>query len=137
MNQTPKSSVKSNVKSNVKVPLEVQIFGLKKSSSTRKAERFFKERRFKIHMVDLLERPIAKGEVTRFAQKAGGPLKNLLETRGKTYQTLGLEHMIISEERLLEHVQNHPDLLILPLVRFGKNLSIGEAEETWKGWLEG
>ncbi len=137
MNQAPKPNSKTNVKPNIKVPLEVQIFGLKKSDSTRKAERFFKERRFKIHMVDLLERPIAKGEITRFAQKAGGQLRSLLETSGKTYQSLGLEHLILSEERLLEQIQNHPDILILPLVRFGKNLSIGEAQEIWKGWLEG
>lgn len=137
MNQAPKPNSKTNVKPNIKVPLEVQIFGLKKSDSTRKAERFFKERRFKIHMVDLLERPIAKGEITRFAQKAGGQLRTLLETSGKTYQSLGLEHLILSEERLLEQIQNHPDILILPLVRFGKNLSIGEAQEIWKGWLEG
>lgn len=135
MNQALK--LNSNSKSNLKVVLELQIFGLKKSAATRKAERFFKERRFKIHMVDLLERPIAKGEITRFAQKAGGKLRNLLETGSKTYHTLGLEHLILSEERLLEQIQNHPDVLILPLVRFGKHLSIGEVEETWKEWLEG
>ncbi|MFN8510030.1 MAG: ArsC/Spx/MgsR family protein [Deinococcaceae bacterium] len=114
--------------------MDVQIFGLKKSSVTRKAERFFKERRIFVHFVDLLDRPIAKGELGRFVQKEKS-LQNLLDTSSKSYSKLGLEYMRLSEERLIEHIQEHPDLLILPLVRFGKHLSIGDAETQWRTWL--
>ncbi|GGJ56744.1 arsenate reductase family protein [Deinococcus roseus] len=115
--------------------MEVQIFGIKKSQDTRKAERFFKERKVKIHQVDLEVRPIAKGELARFTQKAGG-LLGLIDTNSKTYQKKGLEFMKLSEERWLELVQDNPDLLILPLVRFGQKVTIGADEATWKSWME-
>ena len=51
--------------------MEVQIFGIKKSSDTRKALRFFSERRIKTHFVDLNERAASLGELRRFAQKFG------------------------------------------------------------------
>ncbi|WP_245618370.1 arsenate reductase family protein [Deinococcus misasensis] len=115
--------------------MEVQIFGIKKSQDARKAERFFKERKVKIHHVDLEVRPIAKGELARFVQKAGG-LLNLIDKGSKTYQKKGLEFMKLSEDRWLELVQDHPDLLILPLVRFGQKVTIGHDEATWKSWME-
>lgn len=113
----------------------MQIFGLKKSAGVRKAERFFKERRIKIHYVDLTVRPISKGELSRFVQKAGG-LNALIDTSSKTYQKLGLEFMRISEERLIEHIAAHPELLRLPLVRFGQKVAIGEDEASWKLWTQ-
>ena len=51
--------------------MEVQIFGVKKSADTRKALRFFSERRIKTHFVDLVERAASPGELTRFVQKFG------------------------------------------------------------------
>ena len=51
--------------------MEVQIFGVKKSADTRKAQRFFAERRVKTHFVDLMERAASPGELRRFAQKFG------------------------------------------------------------------
>lgn len=115
--------------------VEVQIFGLKKSQDSRKAERFFKERKSKIHYVDLDVRPMAKGELTRFSQKAGG-LLNLIDKNSKTYQKKGLEFMRLSEERWMELVQENPDLLILPLVRWGQKVAIGPDEASWKSWIE-
>ena len=115
--------------------MDVQIYGLKKSAATRKAERFFKERRLKIQFFDLLERPLSKGEATRFAQKVGGLLE-LVDKESKIYAAMGFEHMRLSEERWLEHLQDHPDLLKLPLVRLGKNLGVGEDEAVWTKWLE-
>lgn len=113
--------------------MEVQIFGLKKSSATRSAERFFKERRVKIHFVDLAQRPIAKGELGRFTQKFG--LTALLDLEGKAYEKLNLPYLRLSEESLVQRAIDHPEILRLPLVRFGKHLSYGEAQDEWKAWL--
>jgi len=49
----------------------VQIFGLKNSSATRAAERFFKERRTAIQFVDLKQKPMAPGEIKRFIERFG------------------------------------------------------------------
>ena len=109
--------------------VSVQMFGTKKSSATRAAERFFKERRVKVIFVDLGQRPIAKGELGRFVQRFG--LTALLDLDGKKYEQLGLAYLRISEDSLLERVIQHPELLKLPLIRGGKVLSYGEDVAAW------
>ncbi len=113
--------------------ISVQMFGLKKSSATRAAERFFKERRVKVIFVDLGARPIAKGELGRFVQKFG--LTALLDLEGKAYETLGLAYRRLSEEQLTERVIAHPEVLKLPLVRGGKVLTYGEDQAGWAAML--
>lgn len=115
--------------------MDVQIFGLKKSAATRAAERFFKERRLRVIFVDLAQRPIAKGELSRFTQKFG--LTALLNMEGKAYEQQNLAYLHVGEEGLIQRVVEHPELLKLPLVRLGKQLSYGEAPEAWRAMLEG
>lgn len=115
--------------------MEVQIFGLKSSSATRAAERFFKERRVKIHFVDLSQRPMSKGEIGRFAQKFG--LELLIDTQTKAYRDSYLEYLRVTEEELLRKIAAEPRLLKLPLVRSGNLLSVGLAQAEWKKWLSG
>ena len=69
----------------------VQIFGLKNSQATRAAERFFKERRAVIQLVDLKQKPMAPGEIKRFIQRFG--LTELLDGDGKTYMDEGLKYL--------------------------------------------
>jgi arsenate reductase (glutaredoxin) len=71
--------------------LSVQIFGVKNSQATRAAERFFKERRTTIQLVDLKQKPMARGEIRRFAERFG--LTALLDTEGKTYEGAGLKYL--------------------------------------------
>jgi arsenate reductase len=113
--------------------LEVQIFGIKKSADTRKALRFFSERRIKTHFVDLLERPASLGELRRFAQKFG--VTALLDRDSKRYDELGLRYAQLSDERWLEKLSEEPLLLRLPLVRNANQVVIGADETTWKSWL--
>ena len=113
--------------------LEVQIFGIKKSADTRKALRFFSERRIKTHFVDLLERPASLGELRRFAQKFG--VTALLDRDSKRYDELGLRYAQLSDERWLEKLSEEPLLLRLPLVRNANQVVIGADEATWKSWL--
>lgn len=113
--------------------MEVQIFGLKGSADSRAAERFFKERRIKVHYVDLAQRPMSKGEIGRFVQKFG--LAALIDPQSKPYREQGLEFMRLSDEAWLARVADEPRLLRLPLVRCQNQLSVGAAEATWKSWL--
>jgi arsenate reductase (glutaredoxin) len=113
--------------------MEAQIFGIQKSQETRAAERFFKERKIKLHIVDLLERPIAWGELKRFVDKFGWD--NVLDRTGKVFVGSGLEFMKLSQEGWLSKVQDEPRLLRLPLVRVGKNVVVGKDEAAWKELL--
>jgi len=112
--------------------LEVQIFGVKKSADTRKALRFFSERRIRTHFVDLLERPAALGELRRFAQKFG--VMALVDKASKRFDELGLRYAQLSDDRWLEKLSEEPLLLRMPLVRNANQLTIGAEEDTWSGW---
>ena len=123
----------------------VQIFGVKNSSvnslevtvcnssATRAAERFFKERRAAIQMIDLKKKAIAAGEIKRFVDRFGW--NGLLDTEGKAYIDSGLKYLKLSEGELMQRIEREPSLLRLPLVRGGKLVSVGQDEESWKAML--
>lgn len=113
--------------------IEVQIFGVRKSSDTRAALRFFTERRIKTHFVDLNERAASLGELRRFAQHFG--VQALIDRDARRFAELGLKAAVLSDERWLERLTLEPLLLRLPLVRHQRHLTIGPAEPTWRGWV--
>jgi arsenate reductase-like glutaredoxin family protein len=112
--------------------MEVQVFGIRKSPDTRKALRFFAERRIRIHFVDLQERAASPGELRRFAQKFG--VEALIDRGSRRFADLGLGPARLGEERWLEKLSEEPLLLRMPLVRQQQRLTIGDAEATWREW---
>ena len=114
--------------------LEVQIFGIRKSADTRKALRFFSERRIRTHFVDLMEKPASLGELRRFAQKFG--VIALVDKDSKRFAELGLRYAQLSDDRWLHKLSEEPLLLKIPLVRNANQLAIGPDEATWKSWTE-
>lgn len=111
-----------------------QIFGVKNSQATRAAERFFKERRIEIQMVDLKIKPMAPGEIKRFLDRF--TLQGLIDREGKPFVDAGLAHMRMTDPDLLRRIEKDPLLLRLPLVRAGNLISIGRDEESWKRMAE-
>jgi arsenate reductase (glutaredoxin) len=112
--------------------MEVQIFGTRKSSETRKALRFFAERRIKTHFVDLQERAASLGELRRFAQKFG--VAALVDRGSRRFAELGLGAASLGDERWLDRLVEEPLLLRMPLVRQQQRLTVGDAEATWREW---
>ena len=115
------------------VELQVQIFGTKKNSDTRKALRFFAERRVKVHFVDLAERAAALGELRRFSQKFG--VEKLVDRESKRFAELGLRQAIYGEDKWLSILIDEPFILQQPLVRCANKVSIGVNETEWKSWV--
>jgi arsenate reductase len=113
----------------------VQIFGLDKDHATRAAVRFFKERRIAIHQVDLNRKPIAPGELRRFVDRLGAGA--LLDTESRAYRDAGIAYLRMDDAEIVERLLADPRLLLLPLVRFGNDVSAGRDETTWKSWLSG
>jgi len=114
--------------------VSIQIFGVKNSPETRAAERFFKERRVTVQMMDLSQRPMAAGELRRFTDRFG--LAALLDSEGKAYVDAGLKYLRMADAELMERIGREPKLLRLPLVRAGNRVSIGRDEESWKAMAE-
>jgi arsenate reductase-like glutaredoxin family protein len=113
--------------------LEVQIFGIKKSADTRKALRFFAERRIRTHFVDLTEKPASLGELRRFAQKFG--VTAMIDKDSRRIGDLGLRYARMSDVQWLSKLAEEPLLLKLPLVRNGNQVMIGADEAVWKTWM--
>jgi arsenate reductase len=114
--------------------MEIQIFGVRKDPDTRKALRFFSERRIKTHFVDLMERAASLGELWRFAQKFGA--EALVDRSSRRFQELGLAYANLSADRWLEKLAEEPLLLRMPLVRNANQLTIGMDESKWREWAE-
>ncbi len=114
--------------------MEVQVFGTQKNQDTRRALRFWSERRIRVHFVDLLERAASKGELQRFVQKFG--VSALIDLKSRRYEDLGLGAARMSDEAWLERLCVEPLLLVQPLTRSGKRLSVGLAESEWRAWVD-
>ena len=113
--------------------IQVQVFGTRKNADTRKALRFFSERRIKTHFVDLAERAASLGELRRFSQKFG--VAALVDRESKRFAELGLRTAMYGDEKWLTVLADEPLLLRQPLVRMQHKLTIGISEAAWKEWL--
>ena len=112
--------------------MNIQIFGTKKCNDTKKAERFFKERGIKYQFIDMKEKGMSKGEFTSVAQANGG-LENMINWAGKDQDTLALIKYIADEDKL-EKVLENPQVIKTPVVRNGKQSTLGYQPDAWKGW---
>ena len=112
--------------------MNIQIFGTKKSSDTRKAERFFKERGIKFQFVDLKEKAMSKGEFQSVLQAAGG-LDAMIDQNCKDKDLLALIKYIAAEDKAQKVLENQ-SVLKLPVVRNGKAATVGYQPEVWKKW---
>jgi arsenate reductase-like glutaredoxin family protein len=114
--------------------VNVQVFGFNDDADTRKALRFFAERRIAVHFVNLDERPAARGEIRRFQDKLGAA--SLVDRESARFRALGLRVSGDSPERLLERALGDPRLLRTPLVRCGHRVTVGHRADEWKAWIE-
>lgn len=111
--------------------MNIQIIGTKNCVDTRKAERYFKERRIPFHFRDLNEKGLAKGELDNIARVI--PLEDLIDRTGKQFKKRNLQYMVFNlEEELLAD----PLLLKTPIVRNGKEVTVGYKPEVWKNWID-
>jgi arsenate reductase-like glutaredoxin family protein len=113
--------------------VNVQVFGFKDCQDTRKALRFFSERRIPVHFVDLAEKPASKGELRRFAEKYGAAA--LIDRTSPRFKALGLHVSGDSPQRQLERALTEPRLLETPLVRVDQRVSIGYVPDDWAAWI--
>ena len=87
-----------------------------------------------MHFVDLKERPAAKGELKRFADRFGPAA--VIDKNSATYRTMGLRVALDSPQRLLERALTEPRLLRTPLVRNGGKVAIGHTPDEWQAWVD-
>lgn len=112
--------------------MNIQIFGTKKCFDTKKAERFFKERRIKYQLIDMKEKGMSKGELSSVKTAVG--INELINTKAKNYIRSNLGNVRsaeIKEEILLKD----QTLINTPLVRNGRKATVGFKAEVWEEWI--
>jgi arsenate reductase-like glutaredoxin family protein len=114
-------------------PLLVQVFGRNDSRETRAALRFFRERRIAVQFVDLARKPIAPGELRRFADRLGA--RAVADTDGKPWREAGLGYLRMDDVELFDRLTADQRLLRLPLVRIGKDVAAGGDSAAWRDLL--
>lgn len=112
--------------------MNIQIFGTKKCNDTKKAQRYFKERGIKFQFVDLSEKELSKGEFRSVCQAVGG-IGAVINEDCKDKDTLALLKYIAESERE-EKILSNQQVLKTPIVRNGKQATVGYRPEVWKGW---
>ena len=110
--------------------MNIQIFGTKKCNETKKAERFFKERGIKYQFVDMKKKGMSKGEFNSVAQANGG-LDHMINWEGKDQNLLVLIKYIANEDKL-EKVLETPQIIKTPVVRNGKQSTLGYQPDVCK-----
>ena len=112
--------------------MAIQIFGKSKCFDTKKAERWFKERRIKYQMIDLREKEMSRGEFNSVKQAVGG-IDSMINENAKDKDVITLMKYLSDsdkEEKLIENQQ----VIKTPIVRNGRQATIGFCPDVWKNW---
>lgn len=112
--------------------MNIQVFGTKKSFDTKKAQRYFKERRVKFQFIDLKEKGMSKGELESVCRAVGG-IDKLIDPQAKDGDTVALLAYLASEQKFDKVLENQ-HVIAEPVVRNGKQATVGYAPEIWKTW---
>lgn len=112
----------------------MQLFGLAKSQATRKAQRFFRERRVRFHFVDVKVRPPSPGELRRWVQRFGA--QALLDPDSPSYVEQGLRYVCAADEDWIRRMIADPTVLRLPLARCGTDLAVGDDPKAWQRFAD-
>lgn len=114
------------------MPMNIQIFGTNKSFDTKKAQRYFKERRISFQFINLKEKEMSKGELESVCRAVGG-LDKLVDPKAKDQDTVALL-AYLGESQKFDKLLENQQVLAQPIVRNGKKATVGYQPEVWKGW---
>ena len=109
--------------------MNIQIFGKSKSFDTKKAERYFKERRIKYQYIDIVKYGMSRGELNSVKNAVG--LENLADPSDPDYP---LFQYLASTDAKLEKLFEIPEMIRTPIVRNGRQATVGYCPEIWKTW---
>jgi len=112
--------------------MNIQIFGKSKCFDTKKAERYFKERRVKYQAIDLVKYGMSNGEFDRVLKAVGG-IENLIDWNSKAPDLDILKYMADDVQKE-DKVYDNPKLMKTPIVRNGKFATAGYCPEIWETW---
>lgn len=112
--------------------MNIQIFGKSKCFDTKKAERYFKERRIKVQNIDLIRFGMSGKEFDSVLRAVGG-IDNLIDWECK-HEDITLMKYMDDQRAKEDKVFDNPGLMKTPIVRNGKQATVGYCPEIWDTW---
>lgn len=112
--------------------MNIQIFGTKKSFDTKKAQRYFRERRIKVQFIDLKEKEMSKGELQSVMRAVGG-IDAAIDPNAKDQDTVALITYLAESQKFDKLLENQ-QILREPIVRNGQKATVGYCPDVWKTW---
>lgn len=112
--------------------MNIQIFGTKKSFDTKKAQRYFKERRSPFQFINLAEKPMSKGELESVMRAVGG-IDALVNPKARDEEAAALV-MHLAEVQRFDALLENQQVLREPIVRNGRKATVGYEPDVWKSW---
>ena len=112
--------------------MNIQIFGTKKSFDTKKAQRYFKERRIKVQFIDLKEKEMSKGELQSVMRAVGG-IDAVVDENAKDQDTVALITYLAESQKFDKLLENQ-QVMREPIVRNGQKATVGYCPDVWKTW---
>ena len=112
--------------------MNIQIFGRSKCFDTKKAERWFKERRIRFQSIDLVKYGMSGGEFDSVLRAVGG-IDNLIDWTVKDPE-IDLMRYRDDKRAKEDKVFDQPKLMKTPVVRNGKQATVGYCPEIWETW---
>ena len=113
--------------------MNIQIFGKSKCFDTKKAERYFKERKIKYQFVDIVRFGLSKGEYQSVKAAVGGSMSALVDEKSKEYEKQYIKHLASQEDKE-ERLLANPGMFKTPIVRNGKKATVGYQPDVWARW---
>ena len=112
--------------------MNIQLFGSRKSQDSKKAERWFKERGIRFQYIDVLQKGLSEGEM-KSVLRAVGSFDALLDPHCRDQDALA-RVQYAAEAQKWEILLERQQVLLLPIVRNGKEATVGYRPEVWKTW---
>ena len=109
--------------------MNIQIYGKSKCFDTKKAERYFKERRIKYQYIDIIKYGMSRGELKSVCSALG--MDAIVNREDQDYP---LFQYLASNEAKMDKLYEIPELIQTPIVRNGKKATVGYCPEIWKEW---
>lgn len=111
--------------------MNIQIFGKSKCFDTKKAQRYFKERGIRFQNIDMAVKGMSKGELNSVLAAVGG-VEAVLDDKAEGAAIV--RYLAYEEDQVLKLLEN-PKLIKTPVVRNGRQATVGYQPEIWKNWV--
>ncbi len=113
--------------------MNIQIFGKKKCFDTKKAERFFKERRIKYQFIDIIDKGFSGGEIKRVLSSL--KIEELVDQNNEFYQESGVADLKDAND-IADCLYDYYEIVRTPIVTNGKKATAGNQAEIWQQWIK-